>query len=430
LLALAPAAHAASFEADETYTLAEGETHDGNLYAFGNYVLIEGTVDGDLAAAGSRVEIAPTGRITGDLMAAGSEVRVAGTVEGDIRGAGFLVIIDDSATVGGEVLGAGFNVSLASGATVAGDFWATGYQAMLDGAVGGDAHVSGAAVRIAGTVDGDASVSVDASGGGGQPMMFPMFGMPALPETLAPGFYLPDTAAIAGNLDYEFIGSGEPDVSPSASVGGVITEELREATADAAQPETPLAVRYARGVASHFVALVLLGVLGFWLLPRIAERVYAGLADAPLAATGWGCLTLILVPVALMLLLFAVVFLLFVANLITLDGLNQPIVWFGSLVGSMLVFGTLFLAWVGRAIVAMWIGRWIWGRAGRDTGARFWPLVVGSLIVAVIVELPLPVVGSLLGWLVAVMGLGGFIMAWKVRAVGEPPVEGLQPTAA
>jgi hypothetical protein len=131
------------------------------------------------------------------------------------------------------------------------------------------------------------------------------------------------------------------------------------------------------------------------------------------------------VPVALIFVAIVGVFMLFIANLITLDGLNQPIVWLGSLLSALLVFGTLFLAWVGRAIVAMWVGRWIWIKVGRDASARFWPLVIGSFLVAMIVELPLPIIGFLLGWIVALMGLGGFIMAWKSKAIGEPPVEGL-----
>jgi hypothetical protein len=338
-----------------------------------------------------------------------------------------VVVVAEGANVGGEVLGAGFSVTLDNGATVAGDLVAAGYQAILDGSVGGDAKLAGNAVRLGGQVAGDATVDVDASGGGGgNPMMFPMFGMPAPEESLAPGFTVEDTATVGGNLDYEYIGSGEPEV-PAGVVAGEVTQSIQEADeeGEAPKPETPLAVRYARGAASHFVALMLIGLVGFWLLPRLSERVYSGLAAAPLAASGWGCLTLILVPVALIFVAIVGVFMLFIANLITLDGLNQPIVWLGSLLSALLVFGTLFLAWVGRAIVAMWVGRWIWIKVGRDASARFWPLVIGSFLVAMIVELPLPIIGFLLGWIVALMGLGGFIMAWKSKAIGEPPVEGL-----
>jgi hypothetical protein len=62
-----------------------GETIEGDLYASGGLVRVEGRVEGDLlAAAGQQV----AGQVTGDVMAAGGSIDVSGRVGGDVRAAG------------------------------------------------------------------------------------------------------------------------------------------------------------------------------------------------------------------------------------------------------------------------------------------------------------------------------------------------------
>ena len=64
-------------------TISAEETVDGDLYASGGRVIVEGSVDGDLIAAAGQVTI--SGEVTGDLMASGGAVDISGEVGGDAR---------------------------------------------------------------------------------------------------------------------------------------------------------------------------------------------------------------------------------------------------------------------------------------------------------------------------------------------------------
>ena len=55
-----------------------GETVEGDLYASGGLVRVEGRVEGDLLAAAGQVQVA--GQVTGDVMAAGGSIDISGRV--------------------------------------------------------------------------------------------------------------------------------------------------------------------------------------------------------------------------------------------------------------------------------------------------------------------------------------------------------------
>ena len=73
------AALSAEFVGDEIYRLAEGEVVDDDLYIAATEIYIEGTVQGDLIAIASYIEIGPTGVVEGDLwIMAGINIVLAG----------------------------------------------------------------------------------------------------------------------------------------------------------------------------------------------------------------------------------------------------------------------------------------------------------------------------------------------------------------
>ena len=81
------------------------EVIEEDLYAFGDTVVIEGTV-------------------RGDVMASGREVRLLGTVEGDLTGCGQTYIVDGR--VGDDLRIAGMTTVLGHGARIGGDFVTAG----------------------------------------------------------------------------------------------------------------------------------------------------------------------------------------------------------------------------------------------------------------------------------------------------------------
>lgn len=115
-------------------TISAEETVDGDLYASGGRVIVEGSVDGDLIAAAGQVTI--SGEVTGDLMASGGAVDISGEVGGDAR------VAAGQATVSGSI---GEDLFIASGQTTISD----------SGEVGEDLVFGSGRMTMNGTVDGD-----------------------------------------------------------------------------------------------------------------------------------------------------------------------------------------------------------------------------------------------------------------------------------
>lgn len=86
-----------------TYTLAEGETLDGNLYVFGGIATLENR-----------------SIVNGDIILAGGTLQVRGEVRGDITATGGLINLDDTAVVRGDVSAFAAHVNRAQGARVDG----------------------------------------------------------------------------------------------------------------------------------------------------------------------------------------------------------------------------------------------------------------------------------------------------------------------
>lgn len=133
------------------------ETVDGDLYASGGQVRIEGTVDGDLLVWGGTVTI--TGEVTGDLMAAAGTVDVSGEVTGDARvAAGQLTL---GGTIGEDLFVAAGQATVSSSGEVGEDLVFGNGRMTVDGAVAGDVLGATGAYDRQGTVGGSEDVTVN-----------------------------------------------------------------------------------------------------------------------------------------------------------------------------------------------------------------------------------------------------------------------------
>jgi cytoskeletal protein CcmA (bactofilin family) len=155
-VALAQGVLGGKFRTGDQVVVAQGETVDGDLYASGRTIRVEGTVDGDLVVTGGEVNI--SGEVTGDLVAGSGNVDISGRVGGDARlGAG-------QVTVGGSVgedlvVGAG-QVTITSSGQVGEDFvFGTG-RTILDGQVAGDVLGSTGNYERRGSVGGTERVNI------------------------------------------------------------------------------------------------------------------------------------------------------------------------------------------------------------------------------------------------------------------------------
>lgn len=133
-----------------------GQTVQGNLYASGQTVRVEGTVTGDLVAVGSDVRV--SGEVKSDLLVAGGTIDISGKVDGDVRVAGGRITV--SGPIGQDlVIGAG-QVTLTSSAQVGQDLVFAAGQLTLDGRVTGSVLGTTPNYTKHGTVGGTENVTI------------------------------------------------------------------------------------------------------------------------------------------------------------------------------------------------------------------------------------------------------------------------------
>ncbi|HMQ54757.1 MAG TPA: polymer-forming cytoskeletal protein [Anaerolineae bacterium] len=140
-------------------------TIEGDLIAAGGYIEINGVVTGDAIVAGGGISL--NGEVEDDVRAAGGGVDISGTIGDDFvaaagGGSGFMMPVQsdtqtvepgihlaDNAQVGGDALLAGGVGDLAG--TINGELRAGMGQVSLAGQVGEDAHLSAGTVTVAET---------------------------------------------------------------------------------------------------------------------------------------------------------------------------------------------------------------------------------------------------------------------------------------
>ena len=337
------------------------------------------TVSNDLYAFAGTVRV--DGTIDGDLIASGGLVDVTGTVTGDILAAGGIVNI--TGEVGGDTRIAGGTLSV--GGTIAEDLLATGGQLAVtsSGTVGEDLIAGVGRLTIDGTVTGD-----------------------VLAQT---GMY-----AKAGTI------GGTEDVT--------ITQDLQPSQPNAAPTTTQQVIDAVR----HFLVVVLIGALMIWFAPRAYAAMKGALQQRPLPAAGWGIVTILgffvlLIVVLILMILLAIVFaLLGFSDLVGIDILGGTIVIAGASLAFAVVTGYVADAIVGVALASLVM-------RGENT-SRWRELAVLALGAAAVVLLCfLPVVGPWVKLVVALLGLGAILLAWRrprgTNAVGVPG-EWVQPPAS
>jgi cytoskeletal protein CcmA (bactofilin family) len=137
-------------------TISADETVDGDLYASGGRVLIEGTVDGDLIAAAGQITI--SGEVSGDVMASAGAVDISGDIGGDAR------VASGQSSVSGSI---GEDLFIASGQTTIADSGQVGEDLVfgsgrmaMNGTVGGDVLGAAGDYDRTGTVTGTENVTI------------------------------------------------------------------------------------------------------------------------------------------------------------------------------------------------------------------------------------------------------------------------------
>lgn len=393
------------------------EVIEDDLYVGAGEFTLEGTIKGDLFVVGNVIII--NGTVEGDLFAGANSVIINGTVMDDVRIGGAALKLGDEASIGGDLLAGGASLEAESGSAVGGNLLFGGGQILFAGNVADDVMIGTGAANLKGEFGGDVLVEIgQMDENAPSPSMYIRNTEIAIPS-VKPGLMVDEDAKIEGNLTYTL--NQDADV-PSGTVIGKVTRNEPVMDANYARPEptaSERAVSWTLDLLRSIITLILFGLLLGWLAPVFMKTLTNKLQSQPAASLGWGVVAYVAFFFAIFLLVTVMIIGAVIFGLITLGGISGTIVWVGILVLFAAIIGfVLVTAFLTKIVVAWLGGKWILGRFNPSLAEhKVWPLVLGVVILALLVELPM--VGRLIGLIVMFLGLGTLWLwgrdRWQMR---------------
>lgn len=340
------------------------EVIDDSLIALAQTVVIDGHITGDAMVFANSVTI--RGTIDGNLITAAEHVEIEGIVAGSVVTAGQDVYV--GALQGSQLYAAGRAVTL-DAVQLSGDAMLAGSRIDVNGIVGRDVYATGQHVAIAAQLQRDLVM-------GGEDL------------------YVGPNASVGRDLQAHVENADDLVVAAGASING--STSVLDDLVDSRFDDIGFYLRKLLMLAAGLV----FGLVAFMLAPNMfrAPREQTE-RHSWSRAFGLGLACLFLIPIA--------------AVLVALTLVGLPL--------AMVTIGGYALAlYLGKLFVAAEIGRRMLRLGGNKRSEVVWSLLLGLLVVAVLVELPY--VGTLLGFLLAVFGLGTVVNAlldWNRRRKGQ-----------
>ncbi len=330
------------------------DVHEGDLYAAGDRVEIDGRLNGDLLSFARRLSV--EGQVEGDLFATGEMVDIQGTVGDSTRVAVSTLTV--GGTIDGDLIALAAVVDLSNDARIADRLVVVSGVLRLDGTVDGDVLARVGEVVIGGTVQGSANITTDRL-------------------ELAPG------ARILGDLDY----TARTPLSPEAIAQVAGTVRYNEVVEEEPEGITTWGVLIWIWLTS---AALLAGILIVALFRRVVPSLVAAVEGQAVIGTLLGFAAFLVVPAGA------------VVAMVTLVGL--PV----GVVAVLLYVVALYLA---KLPIAAWAGGRVLALAGRPNASPYVTMTVGILVLYTLFAIPY--LGGLL-WLVATwLGLGAMVLAGR-----------------
>lgn len=434
LLTATPSAQAADIRSGERVVIDASTVIADDLYVTADEVVIDGTVKGDVYAFGSTVTI--NGNVERDVIAGGQEVFINGTIGDTLRAGGQTIVLGDKANIAHTALLAAFSIETKAGSTIGHDLVFGAYQALLGGTIQHDVVAGARGIEISGTVGRNVRVSVGSEREAGpSPTMF----MPQMRTTIPnvpPGLTIEPTAKIGGDVVYE---SNAPVTVPSgAQVTGPVVQQTPVPDAyENRAPPTPEQIQAEQqqrtinsvlNVLRDFIVLLLIGLLAIWLLPKWIGALADFVQTKPLGSFGRGILMVVGYFVASVVLVIAIVMLVAMFLILTLNSLAGATVLVGTVLFGVLTVGYwLFVTYVAPIVVSFLIGKLLLGRMQAAWAQnRFVQFIIGLILLSLVLLIPL--VDFFVGILVAIFALGALLLWLASRLVrGNAAVT---PTAA
>ncbi len=354
-IGLPASVHALSVITQETITIDEDEIIDENLFAAGNSITINGTVNGDVYAFANDVTI--TGTVGGDVISGAAQIDISGDVAGNVRAGATTLRIGGH--VGKNITAAATTLTLAETAAIDWSAILAGQTVRIDAPISGNITAAGESVSINNTVGNKVDVTLGENG----------------------QLSLGKQAEIAGDLTYR--GTKTADVNTAAVVLGDTIHKQFDANLTVDK----------NFITRGWILLKLIGLFGALLVgtvlvsiagPWIRQRMQ-GFQAQPGIAMLWGLLFLIVTPIAVVLLAFTLI---------------------GAPLSLIILIGYLLALYLTKVGVGIMLGELILNRTRKDKPIpMIWTMMLGTFIYVILVNIPT------VGWLVALVGTVWFLGA-------------------
>ncbi len=388
----------------DTITIRADEVVNDDLYVTGETVVINGTVKGDVIAFARTITI--NGAIEGDLIAAGQAIIINGVVQDDARIAGAALFIGEKAKIGSDIVSAGASLEARKGSSIGQDLVFAGGQTLLAGDISRNVTVAAGSLTLQGTTGGDVKADVgngDEDYSGGPGTFMPDTGV-TIPS-VQPGLTIDPAAKIGGTLEYT---SAKQLSIPGGVVAGKVTHSEPKIDEDIPKPLTMAEELVNRGldVIRTIATLILFGLLLLWLFPAFIKTTTERVKTAPLPSLGWGVIHIAAFFFALLVLFIVMLVGGIAFGILTLPGISGAIIFLSLLSMFALTLSFLLAVWfVAQIIVSILGGQLILAVIKPDLAEnKYLPLVIGVFIYAILAAIP--ILGSLVWWIVVFLGLG------------------------
>lgn len=323
---------------------------------------VAGTVKGDLLAVGDIVTV--SGTVEGNVLAIARRIEITGNVGGTVIAAGQSVTI--SGKVAGSVISAASMVTLSG--EVARNFIAGGGNVELMKA----ALVGGNVAAGAGEVVIDNDIQKDVFAGAG---MLSLRGSARNVTFAGANVSLMPSARVGGDFTAHVEKEGNVRVDPGATIAGMKRIELRPKA-----PSQYTRVGYYFWQIVRVITAFITGLIVFRLAPWLAPtRVASGLDW--LKAGGLGFVALVSIPIA--------------AIIVACTVVGIPL----ALASVVLWLAGIYMA---KIMVAEFVGRTLFKKSSATS------LLAGLALVIVAVNLP--IVGTVISFVLYLLGVGAIVM--------------------
>ena len=358
-------ASAYSIKKGDSIYVPKDETIEGNLYAAGSTLNIEGKVTGDVICAGQSIDI--SGEVAGDVICAGQSINIKGNIGGNLRLAGNTINFSGQVARNAMIFGATIVTSASS--TIGWDLLALGNVVELRGNIGRDLYGGAAKANLAGQIGKNVNLHLGSKNADNNNLI------------------VAGTAKINGDLTYT--SSNNAAIDNGAAIKGKLTHNLPIITA--AKPNFVNLTWWWGNLIAVFSALVIgLVLISFWRETII--KITDLMLNKAGVCLGWGILVLLLTPIIALVLLITII---------------------GIPLSLILIALWLIALYLSKILVGILVGRNLINRfAPKQKNSLIKGMVIGIVIIYILFAIPF--FGHILSLLTMLWGLGGILLTLKL----------------